>query len=207
MGDLALRLVDGQLDLAIEEDDVAQDGGWKTALLLSVGLDRRAEVDDPIPAGDGDARGWWADQFASVEGDRIGSRGWLLDRSKREPGVVPRAREILREALAWAIEDHAGSVVDVVAEVSGDQLRHQVVLRRPANDPIALRYSHVWDAELAEEGFDPPPAEPASPFAAGPLTTAGSPAARPGLAAGLHSRAAGARDLHFLLVDLGFALH
>jgi phage gp46-like protein len=81
-------------DVALVDSDLASDHGLTTAVLLSLFTDRRAEDDDTPPSGDdSDRRGWWADEFAEVEGDKIGSRLWLLDRSKRTADVALRAEQ------------------------------------------------------------------------------------------------------------------
>ena len=51
--------------------------GLRSAVLISLFTDRRAEPGD-VPEGE-DPRGWWADVLGE-EGDRIGSRLWLIDR-------------------------------------------------------------------------------------------------------------------------------
>lgn len=144
MGDIALEWGSGYADLAIADDDVASDEGLRTAVLLSLYTDRRAEAADALPSGDGDLRGWWADQFAQVEGDKIGSRLWLLDRSTRREDIVPRAEEIVREALAWMIEDKVAEEVEVEVEATGDRLAIAVTIHRPSGDPAAFRFDHAW---------------------------------------------------------------
>ena len=77
-------------DLRVDGADLGAEGGIRTAVLLSLLSDRRAESGD-LPAGATDRRGWWGDTLAAVDGDRIGSRLWLLGREARRPGVVPRS--------------------------------------------------------------------------------------------------------------------
>jgi phage gp46-like protein len=145
MGDIALVwTAAGNMDLAIEDDDLASDEGLRAAALLSLFTDRRAEEDDALPADDGDRRGWWADEFLDAEGDRFGSRLWLLDRSTRREDVVQRAEEIVREALAWMLEDKVTDRIDVEVETGEKELLIAVTLHRPAGDPVAFRFAHVW---------------------------------------------------------------
>lgn len=146
MSDFALKWV-GSLDMAISDDDLASDEGLRTAVSLSLFTDRRAEDDDQLPAADGDVRGWWADEFADVSGDRYGSRLWLLDRSKRLADVVPRAEEFAREALAWLLEDKVAESVEVIAEVRDQMLALLVTITRPGSDPVSFRFAHAWDGE------------------------------------------------------------
>lgn len=151
-GDFALRWIGGAMDMALDGDDVAADDGLRTAVLMSLFTDRRAEDDDPTPAedreGEGDRRGWWADEFNQVDGDRMGARLWLLDRSKRTEDVPRRAEELVREALAWMLEDRVTNRIDVVAMASDAALLMTVTLYRPQGDPVTFRFKHVWDGEL-----------------------------------------------------------
>lgn len=145
LADLALVWGDAGADIALVDSDLASDPGLTTAALLSLFLDRRAEPDDQPPSGDvRDRRGWWADQFADIEGDLIGSRLWLLDRAKRLPDVALRAEEYVREALAWMVEDRVVSSLDVDVETTNRALLIAVTLNRTGRDPIALRFAHTW---------------------------------------------------------------
>jgi phage gp46-like protein len=148
LGDLALvwneRL--GSADFVVIDGDFGVDTGFVTAVLLSLFLDRRAQPDDVPPSGDpNDRRGWWADEFADVEGDLIGSRLWLLDRSKLTSETPRRAEEYVREALAWMIEDRVVASIDVAIETTKNALLITVTLQRPGRDPVFFRFAHVWD--------------------------------------------------------------
>lgn len=147
-GDVRLTwdLAGGDADLLILDSDVAADRGLRTAVLLSLFVDRRAADDDKPPSGDArDRRGWWADQFALVEGDRIGSRLWLLDRSVRTNETKLRAEEYVREALAWMLEDRVVASIDVTVETTDKMLVIEIGLQRPGRDPVAFRFSHAWN--------------------------------------------------------------
>jgi len=149
LADLALTWNNsvGSADLSLIDLDLASDAGLETAVGLSLGLDRRAEPDDVPPSGDPtDRRGWWADQFADVEGDRIGSRLWLLDRSVSTAENGRRAEEHAREALQWMLDDRVVSGIDVTIELTAQALFIGVTLHRPGKDPLALRFAHTWDA-------------------------------------------------------------
>lgn len=149
LGDVALVWSEATFDadLALIDHDIASDLGLATAVMLSLFLDRRAEDDDVPPSGDpNDRRGWWADQFASVDGDRIGSRLWLLDRSKITGETGRRAEEYVREALAWMVEDRVVASIGVEIELTKSALLIGVTLARPGRDAVNFRFSRVWDA-------------------------------------------------------------
>lgn len=136
----------GSADMLKIDDDLASDRGLVTAAILSLFTDRRAENDDEPPSGDEtDRRGWWGDEFSDVEGDRIGSRLWLLDRAKRTNETVLRAKEYAIEALQWLIDDAVVEDVEVTASTDAALLLESVTLHRPGKDPVTLRFEHVWD--------------------------------------------------------------
>lgn len=160
LADLALvwSSASGDADLTLIDSDLASDRGLMTAVLLSLFTDRRAEPDDVPPSGDPtDRRGSWTDEFAEVEGDLIGSRLWLLARSPRTNETVLRAKEYIREALAWMLEDRVVSRVEPIAEITAKPMVFdgEVVpagslligaeLHRPARDPVSFRFAHTWE--------------------------------------------------------------
>ena len=149
LADLALTWAqqEGTADLVLIDNDLASDRGLETAVLLSLFLDRRAQPDDRPPSGDpNDRRGWWADELAAVEGDQIGSRLWLLDRSVSSNETARRAEEYVREALAWLIEDRVASSIDVQIDTADNNLQIGLTLQRPGRDAVSFRFAHVWDA-------------------------------------------------------------
>lgn len=89
--------------------DLVAENTLRTAVILSLFLDRRADDDDVLPNGSNDRRGWWADTVAPMteygiggglaSGDRIGSRLWLLSREKQLAGVLDRHDTMPRRPL------------------------------------------------------------------------------------------------------------
>lgn len=143
--DITLDDVDGLLDLALMDGDLATDDGLRTAVALSLLCDRRAEADDIIPDGTDNRRGWWADAIADEDGDRWGSRLWLLNREKTLPEVRRRAEAYAHEALAWLLEDGIATEIDVTAETLGrDVLWLRPIIKRGDGSRLADRYQYVW---------------------------------------------------------------
>lgn len=112
------------------------------AVVMALFTWRRAEADDPI---EGERWGWWGDNVAEQEGDRIGSRLWLLSREKLTQATVLRAIQYAREALAHLIEDGVATRVTVDAERLGiDKLAMTVVIYRVDGTQLDLRFANVW---------------------------------------------------------------
>ena len=112
-------------------------------MLLSLFTDRRSEDEDGERP---DRRGWWADGLAE-DGDRFGSRLWLLAREKETAAVLSRAEEYAREALAWLVEDLVAERVEVAASIPRrETLALVVTIYRPTQDPARYRFGNVWAA-------------------------------------------------------------
>jgi phage gp46-like protein len=114
-GDVAILFRDLSGDIELLEGDLRLDNGLATAVLISLFSDRRADESDRLPDGDTDRRGWWGDAWPEIEGDKIGSRLWLLYREKQLQSTVERAREYAEESLAWLIETGAAERLEVEA--------------------------------------------------------------------------------------------
>ncbi len=150
MSDIALIWNDalGSADLAVDANDLLRDGGLETAVFLSLFTDRRAEDGDVLPDGETDRRGWWGDSVPVAPGDRIGSRLWLLARSKQVSDVQARAPQYAREALQWLIDDRVADRVDVESEIVGNGvLVISVTVHRPKSDPAEFRFNYNWAAQ------------------------------------------------------------
>ncbi len=129
------------LDLDLSGADIVTDNTLSTAVRLSLLAERRAETDDPH---DGDRRGWWADAWPPVEGDRVGSRLWLLARAKRTPATLQSALHYAEQALAWLVEDGHASGVEVSASWSAQgHLTLHVLITLPNGSSFPVEVSHA----------------------------------------------------------------
>lgn len=147
MTDIAIRQLNTPgavpaFDIALDGADLARDDGLRTAVILSLFLDRRADAND-VRDGE-DRRGSWMDQYLGSDGDRLGSRLWLLAREKETAATLNRARTYAQEALAWMIDDAIAQRIEVDAEwmrsgVLG--LRVEIVLRDGNRWADRLMYS------------------------------------------------------------------
>lgn len=105
----------------------------------------RALPDDDLSASS--RMGWWGDTYPAVNGDRYGSRLWLLTRSRLTDDVVNRAREYADEALRWLVEDGVARRVDVTAERLGhDGIAIACRITRNDGTMTAMRFTSAWEA-------------------------------------------------------------
>lgn len=132
-------------DYAIDALGLTADDGLETAVILSLFTDRQAEPGDSIPDATADRRGWWADMFADVPADKIGSRLWLLHREKQLQSVVIRAREYAQEALDWLVEDGVAKAVNISTSiVRMGVLGIYIEIVRPDSTIAKYRFENFW---------------------------------------------------------------
>lgn len=152
MADIRTVFIDMEhgADYAIESMLLQEDGGLDTAVILSLFTDRRAETDDVIPGGSADKRGTWMDAFSGTEGDKMGSRLWLLQREKLLPEVVVKVREYCLEALDWMISDGVAKSVDVNAWIERHHpvgvIAAQIDIARPDGAITRYKFDQLWSA-------------------------------------------------------------
>lgn len=148
--DLGLNFIDGMFDLKIEKGDVVRDDGLETAVIISLFTDRRVtEEEKPYLANS--KRGYWGDLFSEIDGDKMGSRLWTLEREKRTTEVLRRAEDYAREALQWMIED--GVVLSISANASYDENKFLIIdleIRKPLGNES--RYQVLWDKQEIRRG-------------------------------------------------------
>ena len=110
-----------------------------TAVLISLFTDAAADDDDIIPDGTTNKRGWWGDST-------MGSKIWLLSRSKATSAVAGQVVGYAEAALAWLVADQIAASVSASAQwVSSRCLQLTVTITRGNGAAIAIRFSNLWD--------------------------------------------------------------
>lgn len=132
----------GRGDWTLSGADLQGNHDLVSAVLISLFTDRVANVDDAIPDGSNDPRGWWADGGQQYP---IGSRLWLLQRSKQTDETASKARDFIAEALQWMIDDGAVVRFDIGTEwVKPGQLGAAVIAYRKDGSSVAMKFASVW---------------------------------------------------------------
>ena len=133
----------GACDWLVAGAGLESDEGLQTAILISLFTDRRASVGD-VPQGTGQ-RGWWGDSYAPEAGDQIGSRLWLLARSKQLPATLRQAEQYAREALQWLVDDGVAQNISATAEWGRVGLLGLVVQVQRSGQPVLqYRFENFW---------------------------------------------------------------
>jgi phage gp46-like protein len=129
-----------QADIATARGDLLVDNGLQTAVTVSLLTDRLAEPGDVLPDNLG-PRGWWADGY---NGQRIGSRLWLLKRAVLTQNTLNLAQDYANEALAWLVEANIVGAVSVVATaVALNVMNLAVTLSQGNAQPV---YNVLWSS-------------------------------------------------------------
>jgi len=154
-GDVKLIPTEDGGQITIQSGQPVMDDGLETAVIISLFTDRRARDDDELPdPNNPDKRGWWGDLVAEVEDDQIGSRLWLLERSKTTPDVLVKAKEYAEEALDWLISDGIAKrgEVEVERQNPGGNDRLAILVKIFQSDEageIALKFNTRWEAQVS----------------------------------------------------------
>lgn len=128
----------------VDGADLQADDGLQSAVIISLFSNALASAEEVAAAGLSDRQGWWGDSL-SDDGDRIGSKLWLLAREKRTVQTLERARRYAIEALNWMIVDQVAEAVDVTAEAIGtDLLAIGVVITRRREPVARYRFEAFW---------------------------------------------------------------
>ena len=117
------------------------------AVIISLFTWRRAHDDDVLPNAGMSRMGWWGDSFPPVANDRIGSRLWLLARSKLTDSTAQQAQDYAEEALQWLIDDGVAARVDVSATRMGLSTLALTctVLNRSGAVMARLQFANLWN--------------------------------------------------------------
>jgi len=146
IGDIALLAGPERMDVQVSANDLLLDSGLKTAVTLSLFTDQRATTLE-LPPGEASRRGWWGDALAEIDGDKYGSKLWLLSREKQTQEVAERAKEYCLEALQWLIDDGIAAAITISTDISvRGILGIEIEIRRPSGDSSTFEFDYVWQA-------------------------------------------------------------
>lgn len=143
---------DFTFDIDIAKGDLVPEEGLETAILISLFSDARVS-DDEMPQGEFSKRGFWGDDLSPIDGDRTGSRLWLLGRRKRNLETLRLSEDYVREALQWLLDDGVATSVSTTAYYVGEETSgmwaNDIVINRPTGES---RYKVLWDKQLVLRG-------------------------------------------------------
>lgn len=134
-------------DWSVADGQLAIGQDLATAVLLSLFTDAEAHADDAIPDGTTWRRGWYGDDGETV---RLGSRLWLLERSKVTADLVPRAKGYIAEALQWMIDDGVVASFSIDVQLNApNYLAAKIVANRQDGTTVAMNFQWAWQQSAA----------------------------------------------------------
>lgn len=158
-GDIYLEFdpIAGYADVRLADRDVERDPGFETAILLTLGSDKRAEDNEFLPDDSGYKGGWWGDAVAENPGDQIGWKGWLLRRAKSQNEVISQCGEYLRDGFQWMIDDgiisdFKSTVERVTSPSQQTILQMKLHFVRPGGQSIFYTFFYNWEEQLLKRG-------------------------------------------------------
>ena len=125
--------------------DLVHDDGLETAVIISLFTDARVSEAE-LPPGTTDKRGWWGDLFATVQGDRIGSKLWTLERRILNEETARDMETYAKEALDWLVGDNVAASVEVSASVvKPNSISLSVKIQKP--DGTDSLFDFLWNGQ------------------------------------------------------------
>lgn len=153
MSDIGIFLKDSGFDLKLSDYDLELDKTLETCVTISLFTDKRIK-DDQLSYGLDSKRGWWGDMFSEIDNDEIGSRLWLLERSKRSLETLRLGEDYCKEALQWLIDDGIASKVEAVATFQGEltegRWEIEISITKPTGRESKFRL--MWDEQKLLRG-------------------------------------------------------
>ena len=162
----AFPLYDVLIDWNLLPDGTLDDTqALATAVIVALGTDALADVDEVLPDPDSsDRAGWWGDLDAQAVwgGWDIGCKLWLMRRAKivgvesSEGSTLVRIENYIREAIQPFLDNRIGSSMYVKAErVGTEQIDALVRIYRGPLLEIELAYQILWAEITPSGGIEP----------------------------------------------------
>ncbi len=137
-------------DIGFQDNDLILEYGLESAVMLSLFIDQRAEDDDLLDDPE-DKRGWWGDKL-ETDGDKIGSKLWLMERASTTQRNIAKIKEYIYDCLEWLITD--GICSDIKVEVerikndNGDRLYCLIQIVKRKEQTIAMQFDNLWNGQF-----------------------------------------------------------
>ena len=133
-------------DVEIDAGDFVLDGGLETPVLISLFSDMRVDKKESF---DNSTRGFWAEKLI---GFNLGSKIWLLDRSKiNQNKTLRRLEQYTKDALKWMVDDGIYSRVETAALKSKTRINTielYIAAYKPDDLPDKFKYAIQWNVQL-----------------------------------------------------------
>lgn len=139
-------LAPADIKIADNNQDLLRDPGLETAVLISLFSDQRAADEDTLPDRADTKRGWWGDSLTDT---KIGSKIWLLSRSKITNETRANLEQYSREALEWLINDGVADSVTATSTRNGlYRIDTTIEIKKLDNSNVFFKYFLNWKYQI-----------------------------------------------------------
>jgi phage gp46-like protein len=130
----------GPADIRMDGANPLRDDGLYNAILIALLTDRRANDGDVLPHPNDPRGGHFSDVLTN---SKIGSRLWLLSRSRLDETTLRLAKQYAEEALNdQIIEPGMAADIDVQVVARSGRVFFEITLTKP--DDTTAKYSAQW---------------------------------------------------------------
>jgi len=132
--------------LALSKTELLRDEALETAVLISLFSDARAGDEDTLPDKNGNRRGWWGDSLNDIS---VGSKYWILGRTKITSRTTDLIEQYTQDALAWLVSDGVADRVEVEARRNGIyRIDTAVKIVKTDNTNVFFRFFLNWESQI-----------------------------------------------------------
>ena len=142
---LAVR-ADNEIDINFTDTDLETDEGLETSALISLYSDARATPEE-VDELENELRGYWADMYPDVPGDKHGSLLWTTHRHKQTNQNRLDIQEKTEACFAWMIADNIAESVNVKTSIiESGVVQSDVEIVKPEGKGV-VKISNIWTAQ------------------------------------------------------------
>lgn len=142
--EIALTFENNVFDIAIENGDFKNEGGFDTAIWVSLFTDARAsESQVLLPE---NRRGWLGNLVSDVEERQLGGFQWLSEQRRLTQDSLNESVDRARKSLNWFVEDNIAQRIEVTGEIvprSGIALS---IIITAKDGSTSSHYVPLWEA-------------------------------------------------------------
>lgn len=136
----------GPADIVPTTNDLEQDAGFETMVLILLFSDSRARSATALKDKSGTRKGFWGSALLGFE---LGSERWLLERSNLTQTTVEAHKQIDRNALQILLTDKIAEEITVDAYIyEKNQLNTNISIKRPDGVTVNFGYYVNWEQQL-----------------------------------------------------------
>lgn len=147
MSDIRLvRTSNQDFDLDIEGGDLVLSDSLQNAVLLSLAIWNRSEIDSGVAATENVQGGWWADALNELP---LGSKLYTIFRDRLDESSLEKAKGLVKDALKWLLDDGVAKSVDVSATIAGKtSAEFVIVIKKPDGNDEEFKWKTNWEASI-----------------------------------------------------------